>query len=473
MGEVVGSIPIGSTLLNSAMCLTIPAQVVKLEKTKAVIRENDKFKQVEISLVPHLKVRDWILYINDLALKKIAKNEAKAIFELLEVPEQKIDISKLSRKFKDIIQASKSRDLAKEEIVYLLKTKGSEQKALFSEANLIRKTYIKDFICIHGIIEFSNFCKNDCLYCGLRKENLTLPRYRMSVGEIVNIAEKAVTEAGYKLLVLQSGEDYFYTDEMLEEIIKKIKEKCRVFIFLSIGERGYQCYKRLKKAGASGVLFRFETANSKLFKKLHPQGRNLENRLEHLRFMKELGYFIATGSLIGLPGQTIEALADDILIMKKWAHMISMGPYVPATNTPAERIQNSKFKIPRPHQGEAEGRQNYNSKLKIYNPNEKIDLNLKMIAILRLLMPEVRIPVTTALETLAGEDGRKKALQAGANSLMFNLTPANYRPLYKIYPNKFFEKKTIWQKYGLFKYEESYKMLEERMTKEIEKNPDE
>jgi len=421
------------------MCLTIPAQIIKLEKGKAIVRENDRFKKVQISLVANLKVGDWILYINDLALKKIPKKEAKEILELLEKPYQKIDISKLSRKFKDIIQASKSRDLIKEEIVYLLKTKGLEKKALFSEANLVRKTYIKDFICIHGIIEFSNFCKNDCLYCGLRKENLSLRRYRMSVDEIVNVAHKAVKEAGYKLLVLQSGEDYFYTDDMLEEIITKIKERCRVFIFISIGERGYQCYKRLKKAGASGVLFRFETSNSELFKKLHPEGKNFKSRFEHLKFMKELGYFIATGSIIGLPGQTIEDLAEDILTTKKWAHMVSSGPFVSCDNTPFAEF-----------------------------PPGSIELSLKTITILRLMMKSARIPVVTALETLAGEDGRRKALQAGANSLMFNLTPEKYRPFYKIYPDKFFQKETIWQKYGLFKYEESYKMLEERMQKELE-----
>ena len=280
-----------------------------------------------------------------MALEKIPKKEAKEILELLEMPYQKIDISKLSGKFKDIIQTSKSRNLIKDEIIYLLKTKGLEQKALFSEANLVRKTYIKDFICIHGIIEFSNFCKNDCFYCGLRKENLTLPRYRMNVDEIVTIAHKAVTEAGYKLLVLQSGEDYFYTDDRLEEIIKKIKGKCRVFIFVSIGERGYKCYERLKRAGASGVLFRFETTNPELFKRLHPQGKNLESRFEHLRFMKELGYFIATGSMIGLPDQAIEDLAEDILTTKKWGHMVSTGPFVPCDNTPLANLPNGNIEM--------------------------------------------------------------------------------------------------------------------------------
>lgn len=420
------------------MCLTIPAQVIKLKNNHAVIRGSNGIKEVKGSLIPNLKVGDWILYISDLALEKISKNDAQEIIELLE-NSQNVDIAKLSDQFKNIIEASRFRDLTRDEIIYLLNTQGLEKEALFLEANIIRKTYLKDFICIHGIIEFSNFCKNDCFYCGLRKENRALPRYRMSIDEIVNTAEKAVHKKGYKLLILQSGEDYFYTTEILCEIFKKIKKKCRVFIFMSVGERSYQCYKKMKQAGASGVLFRFETSNPELFKKLHPQGKKFKKRFEHLKFMRELGYFIATGSLIGLPGQTIEDLANDILTMKKWAHMISMGPFLPCDNTPLGS-----------------------------SPAGDVEMNLKMSAILRLLIKNARIPVVTALETLAGEEGRKRALQAGANSLMFNLTPAKYRPLYKIYPDKFYQEESIWEKYGLFKYEESYKMLEERMQKELD-----
>ncbi len=420
------------------MCLTIPAQVIKLESNHAVIRDSNEIKKVKGPLISNLKVGDWILSIGDLALEKISKNDALEIIELLE-NSQNVDISKLSNKFKNVIETSRLRDLAKDEIVYLLNTQGSEKEALFSEANIIRKTYLKDFICIHGIIEFSNFCKNDCLYCGLRKENRMLRRYRMSIDEIIDTAERAVRKKGYKLLVLQSGEDYFYTSEMLCEIIKEIKKKCRVFIFISIGERDYECYKKMKEAGASGVLFRFETSSPELFKKFHPHGKNLENRLEHLKFMKELGYFIATGSLVGLPRQTIEDLADDILMIKKWAHMVSLGPFIPCDNTPLSNF-----------------------------PSGGVEMNLKMISILRLLMKNTRIPVVTALETLAGEEGRKRSLQAGANSLMFNLTPAEYRPLYKIYPDKFYKEENIWEKYGLFKYEESYKMLEERMREQLD-----
>ncbi|MDP2684578.1 MAG: [FeFe] hydrogenase H-cluster radical SAM maturase HydE [bacterium] len=422
------------------MCLTIPAKIKEIDGKEALVQVEDMFKKVNISLISDIKIGDWILYISNIAVKVIPQDEAEEILELLQLPSSKIDIEKLDKEFRDIIEASKTRELKKEEIVYLLNIEGQEKEALFSEANIVRKTTLKDFICIHGIIEFSNYCKNDCSYCGLRVKNTKLHRYRMSVDEIVETAHYAVDEKGYKLLVLQSGEDFFYTDDMLAEIIKRIKEKYKVFIFISVGERGYECYKKMKDAGASGVLFRFETSNPKLFKTIHPSGKDLKNRFEHLKFMGELGYYIATGSIIGLPGQTIEDLADDILVMKEKANMVSMGPFVPCDDTPFSE-ENA---------GDTE-------------------MNLKMIAILRLMLPTARIPVVTALETLVGKDGRQRSLQAGANSLMINLTPAKYRPYYKIYPDKFYQEESVWEKYGLFKYEESYKMIEDRMADEINK----
>ena len=144
------------------MCLTIPAQVIKLEDNRAIVQSSNGIKEVKGPLIPNLKVGDWILYISNLALEKISKNDAREIIELLE-NSQNVDIAKLSSQFKDIIEASRFRNLTKDEIIYLLNTQGLEKKALFSEANIIRKTYLKDFICIHGIIEFSNYCKNDCL----------------------------------------------------------------------------------------------------------------------------------------------------------------------------------------------------------------------------------------------------------------------------------------------------------------------
>jgi biotin synthase len=418
------------------MCLTIPAKIIAINEPFATVETSDKKQsQILISSIPDARLGDWILYISNLAIKKISADEAGEIIELLESA-QKIDITKLDAGFQQIIKASKSRDLTKDEIIRLLKTDGLEKQALFSEANVLRKTTLKDFICIHGIIEFSNNCQNDCLYCGLRKENTSIPRYRLTLDEIVKTAVDAVNDDGYKLLVLQSGEDRFYTDDLLVDFIKKIKAQARVFIFMSVGERDFACYEKMKTAGASGVLLRFESSNPKIFNELHPVGKNLDNRLELLKKLGQIGYYIATGSIIGLPGQTIEDLADDISLTAKLADMVSSGPFVPCDNTPL-----------------------------FDKPKGDVDLNLKMIAILRLMVKNSRIPVVTALETLGGEDIRKRALQSGANSLMFNLTPAKYRPLYKIYPGKFFQTDSLWQKYGLFKSEESYQMIENSLKK--------
>ena len=424
------------------MCLSVPAKVLKIQDNNAVVEGDNHTHEVDLSLVKNVKVGDYLLVHNNLALNKVPKEDAQKILKFLEKYQVGHEnYSHFDSEFEKIIENSRKRDLTQDEVIYLLRTESPGKEALFNEANSRRQECLKEFICIHGIIEFSNYCKNDCVYCGLRKENGELKRYRMKPEEIMKVAEKAVKDKGYKLLVLQSGEDYFYTDEMLAEIIREIKEKCHVFVFISIGERDYECYKKLKEAGASGVLFRFETSNPELFKKFHPEGKDWESRFEHLKFMKELGYFIATGSLIGLPGQTIEDLADDIFTIKKWANMVSMGPFIPAKNTPLAD-----------------------------EPAGDPEMNLKMIAVLRLLMPYARIPVVTAFETLTnGEEGRRRALFSGANSLMFNLTPAKYRPHYKIYGNKFFQKENFWEKYGLFKYKESYQMLEERMARELGK----
>ncbi|MBN1494805.1 [FeFe] hydrogenase H-cluster radical SAM maturase HydE [Candidatus Peregrinibacteria bacterium] len=415
------------------MCLTIPAKVIKTNADKAVIFRDGVKKIIDARTVEGLKVGDWVLYISDIAIQKVSAKDAKEILDLLEYT-NKTDPEGLNPVFIEIIKNSKTRKLNKEEIEFLLKTNGREKEALFSEADMIRRTYIKDFFCIHGIIEFSNYCKNDCFYCGLRKENDKILRYRMGVGEIVRAAEKAFKK-GYKLMVLQSGDDYFYTKEKLVEIIKKIKEKCRVFIFISIGERNFETYKALREAGADGVLFRFETSNESLFNKLHPKGKNFKNRFKTLKFLKELKYFIATGSIVGLPYQVISDLAVDIMILRDMnADMISFGPFVPCPNTPFADKQ----------------------------PGD-IDLALKMMSILRLEMKNTKIPVVTALETLDPKKGRKRAIKAGANALMFNITPKKYQPLYEIYKRRDACDRKTWEKYGLYNTEESYKMLEEKL----------
>lgn len=428
------------------MCLTIPAKVISIKELQPdslirsiLVKDSRGEKKVTALMMPELKVGDWVLYAADTAVRKISEVDAREILELLE-PRSHIDLSLLDKEFLSILKACNERGLEKAEIVRLLETKDeTELEALFSEANTIRQANLKDFFCIHGIVEFSSHCARNCHYCGLRRDSGEADRYRMSPDEIVSAVDNAVNRRGYKLVVLQSGDDFYYTDAILTDIIKRIKGSCKVFIFMSVGERGLESYKRLKDAGASGVLFRFETSNREIYNSLHP-GQSYDERIAHLKGMKEMGYYIASGFLIGLPGQTVEGLADDIITMKSLeTNMVTVGPFIPSDNTPLAEW-----------------------------PAGDALMTLKVIAITRLLMPKTKIPVTTALETIESEEGRRLGLSSGANSLMFNLTPAEYRDAYRIYPNKYHGKEEVWEKYGLFKEALSYKMLEEKMFETFE-----
>ena len=438
------------------MCLTIPGKIIDIKDGIASIQNGRDIDKVDLGLVFGAKKGDWILYATDRAVKIIDEKEAREIIDLLESKYEKVDNSKLPAKLKEIIfnlrVNSKSQTLKpkqipntkfqipKEDIEYLLNLKGEDElTTLYSEANTLRKEVLEDFVCIHGIIEFSNYCKNNCLYCGIRADNNILKRYRMTKSEIEKAAKEAIEEEGYKLIVLQSGEDFNYSDEDLIDIIKTLKANHKVFIFLSVGERSESFYKKAFKAGAHGSLFRFETSNPELFAKMHP-GHTLEQRLGSLKMQKKIGYYIASGSLVGLPGQTAIDIANDILMITKLGiPMISSGPFIPSKNTPLSQETNRKLKA------------------------ESIELFLKYIAVARLVMPEIKIPVTTALESLDPANGRHRGLLAGANALMFNLTPGKYCKNYNIYDNKYIEREKVWQKYGLFKGEESYEMLEEQL----------
>ena len=423
------------------MCLTIPGKVIEIKDQKALLKTPSGVRQINIGLISHVKVGDWLLASTDFAVKKIKANDAEEILELLS-GNKVTDVRNVSPKFRKVLGNAQIKNLTREEIIYLLNVNGWEKEALFSEADAVRKENLKDFICLHAIIEFSNHCANNCFYCGLQRENKDIKRYRMSVPEIIKVADEAVNKIGYKMLVLQSGVDKWYTDRMLVDLVKKIKAKCRCFIFMSVGERSVGCYKKMKEAGANGVLFRFETSNPKLYKKLHPEDTlkgGFEKRVKLLKEMKKMGYYISSGPIIGLPGQTIEDLAGDVSAMKKLGvGMASMGPFIPCDNTPLAG-----------------------------KPHGDVDLALKMIAVSRLVMPKSRIPVTTALETLDPESARKRGLQGGGNSLMFNLTPAKYRSKYKIYPNKFHGRDKDLEDFSLYKGKESWEMLEREFKKYI------
>lgn len=422
------------------MCLTIPGKIQSINGSLAVVENGNKRREeINVELIPDAKKGDWVLYATKLAIHKINAGEAKEIIDLLEEKYPKVNTDKLPRKFKDIIVnvRTKKKELTKKDIIYLLSLKDKDTlETLYAEANTLRKNKLEDFVCIHGIIEFSNYCKNNCLYCGIRKDS-KIKRYRMAKEEIIEATRVAVEDEGYKLIVLQSGEDYSYSDNDLLEIIKEIKEQFRVFVFISVGERSEDFYNKARAVGASGTLFRFETSNEGLYKKLHP-GHTFEERINSLKIQIKNKYYIASGGLIDLPGQTEEDLANDLLLVKKLdIPMLSAGPYLKAGGTPLSQKKEDK--------------------------GEKMRLTLNYIAVARLIMPEIKVPVTTALETLDSKDGRHRGLLAGANALMFNITPEKYRENYGIYDHKYIEREKVWQKYGLFKGEESWEMIENKL----------
>lgn len=304
-------------------------------------------------------------------------------------------------------------ELNKKDIIFLLKLNSKEDlNKLFKKADQIRKQYIGDKIFIRGILEFSNHCKNDCLYCGIRASNSKLNRYRIQPNEIIVIAENAVRKLGFKTVLLQSGEDDFYTTEVIEDLIKNILNKCDCRVALSIGEKSIDEYKRFYEAGARRCLIRFETSNKEIFQNLHPKSsvtkNSFEKRIQLLKKLKEIGYQIGTGPMIGLPNQTIADLAEDILFYNKLnINMAGMGPFISHHDTPLAG-----------------------------NPNGTFDMSLKMIAVTRIVCKDIFISATTALQTLNKFNGRELALKAGANLLMPNITPKKYREHYQLYPNK-------------------------------------
>lgn len=294
-------------------------------------------------------------------------------------------------------------DFSKNEVIEILKD-NSQNDWLFSLADKIRKENVGDEVHLRGLIEFSNICKRACKYCGLRCENKDIDRYRIEPDDIIFYAQKAV-DMGYKTIVLQSGEDEYYSRELLCKIIKGIKT-LDVALTLSIGERCFDDYKAFKDCGADRYLIRIETTDKELYKKMHPH-MSFENRVRCLKDLGKLGYEVGTGCLVGLPGQTIESLANDILFFKEInADMVGIGPFIAHSHTPLKNCANGDF-----------------------------TLALKVMALTRILLKDINIPATTAMETL-NPNGRIIALQSGANVVMPNVTTTEYRAKYEIYPNK-------------------------------------
>ncbi len=304
----------------------------------------------------------------------------------------------------DIIKkAEESHRLTREEIVILLTDREYEEE-LFAAADRVRKKYVGDEVHLRALIEFSNICKQNCLYCGLRGQNGAVNRYRLEPDVIIQFARDAAAY-GFKTVVLQSGEDDYYTMDRMQYIIKEIKA-LGVAITLSIGEKSRQEYQAYREVGADRFLLRIETTDPAVYAAMHPQ-MSYTNRRRCLKDLKDLGFEVGTGCLVGLPGQTPASLAGDILFFQAIdADMIGLGPFIPNPETPLKEAAGGSFQLSR-----------------------------KVMAITRLLLPDANIPATTAMETLDPQ-GRILALQSGANVIMPNMTEGDYRRFYTLYPGK-------------------------------------
>lgn len=297
--------------------------------------------------------------------------------------------------------------LNEEEMLYLLNNIDEENKKYLSEKALdVRTKYYGKKVYLRGLIEFTNYCKNDCMYCGIRASNKNAIRYRLSTEEILSTCRKGY-ELGFRTFVLQGGEDPYFSDDIIVDIINKIKNyfpSCAVT--LSIGEKSCDSYKRYFDAGADRYLLRHETASKKLYENLHPN-MSFENRIECLYNLKKIGYQVGAGFMIGLPNQTNEDFVKDLMFLKELEpQMVGIGPFIPHKDTPL-------------------------------SDKKAGDLNttLVLLSIIRLLLPKVLLPSTTALGTI-NPRGRELGLLAGANVVMPNLSPIEVREKYSLYDGK-------------------------------------
>lgn len=291
---------------------------------------------------------------------------------------------------------------------------GKELEELFAAAYLRKVELCGKGVAVRGLVEAGNVCAKDCLYCGIRKSNSCVKRYQLTADEIVAAAEES-RSLGYKALVIQSGEiESEAHTRFIEEVLERLRP-LELGITLSLGEQTEETYARWREAGATRYLLRIETSNPELYAKIHPKECSFNRRVECLRALRRTGYQVGTGVMIGLPNQTIEDLARDILFYHEMdVDMIGMGPYIPAPNTPLASL------LPPPPP--------------LYSTSS-LTLGLKMIAATRLTLGNVNIAAATALQALA-EDGRERGIAAGANVLMPNVTDLKYRRGYQLYANK-------------------------------------
>lgn len=305
-----------------------------------------------------------------------------------------------------IEKLQKNQILSDEELMTLLKN-DEYDNSLAEKADFVRRSIYRDEVYIRGLIEFTDYCKNNCFYCGIRRDNSKVKRYRLTGNDILKCCDEGYS-LGFRTFVLQGGEDEFYTDSLMCGIISKIKSRypdCA--ITLSMGEKSRESYKAFFDAGASRYLLRHEAADGELYKKLHPKSMSLENRKKCLFNLKEIGYQTGAGFMVGSPFQTYENIISDLKYLQELKpDMIGIGPYITHKGTPFRNFENGSVK-----------------------------LTLKLISILRLMHPYALIPSTTALGTIV-QNGRERGLKAGANVVMPNLSPESVRGLYELYDNK-------------------------------------
>jgi len=298
--------------------------------------------------------------------------------------------------------------LSRDEYLALLGGMNSETSAyLFSRASAVRQAVFGNTVYLRGLIEFTNFCRNDCYYCGIRKSNAQAERYRLTKDQILTCCRSGY-RLGFRTFVLQGGEDGYFTDERIADIVRSIKKDysdCAVT--LSIGEKNRESYQAFFDAGADRYLLRHETADEEHYRRLHPGSLSLKNRMQCLHTLKEIGFQVGCGFMVGSPYQTLECITEDLLFIRQLEpHMVGIGPFIPHKDTP--------FAGCRPG---------------------TLEMTLYLLGVIRLMLPGVLLPATTALGTIHPE-GREKGILAGANVVMPNLSPQEVRGKYLLYDNK-------------------------------------
>ena len=310
---------------------------------------------------------------------------------------------------KELIERlERERDLTNAEFAVLLdQSSGADRDFLFERARAVRDAHYGRKVYIRGLIELTNYCKNDCLYCGIRKSNVSCERYRLTKEQILSCCESGYA-LGFRTFVLQGGEDGWYTDERMTDIVRAMRQAypdCA--ITLSLGERGRESFKRLYDAGANRYLLRHETADEAHYARLHPVSMTLTHRLQCLRDLKEIGFQTGAGFMVGSPYQTTECIVRDFRFLQELKpQMVGLGPFIPHHATPLKDF-----------------------------PAGSTERTLLCLSIVRLLLPNVLLPATTALATIDG-DGRIKGMNAGCNVVMPNLSPLEDRSKYLLYDNK-------------------------------------